>query len=83
MGDAAVTRAWSCTVAVSSSEVHPSMMPPGVTINVVMLTSFAVHWFVFPVTSLTHVCAVAVVGASATTPSRMAANRLALSAFIQ
>jgi hypothetical protein len=30
-------------MAVSSSDVHPSMTPPGSTIKVVMLRSFAVH----------------------------------------
>jgi hypothetical protein len=43
VGVAAMTWACNCTIAVSSSDVQPSITPPGATINVVMLRSFAVH----------------------------------------
>jgi hypothetical protein len=59
VGDDAATVARRSTVAVSADEVQPSIRPPAFTMIDVMLTSFAVHWFVSPVTSSTHVCACA------------------------
>ena len=69
---AAVTCACRSTVAVSSSEVHPSITPPGSTIKVVMLRSFAVHELVVPVRSLTQFCAATRVADNVSTPSRTA-----------
>ena len=43
VGDAAATVALKSTVAVSISDVQPSISPPGFTMIDVMLTSFAVH----------------------------------------
>jgi hypothetical protein len=69
VGFDAVIVARRSTVAVSNTEVQPSIKPPSFTMIDVMLTSFALQLKLSPVESSRHVCADTRVDASRIAPS--------------